>query len=120
MDNFIVYIGERIAEAEKEERKLIESARKDEANLVKVKTNIYGVCRTIYEVAVKSKSPEELESFYLGKLSGLAESWSASYEKAKKFDDVEKIVIEEIKLQTLKEVEEWFKKEKSGCRKQTQ
>lgn len=113
MDNFVSYIEEKIAEAEKEEKKLIESARKDEANLVRVRSNIYGVCRTIYEAAADNKPPEEPERFYLEKLHSLEESWRSSYEKAKEFSDVEKTVIEEIKLQTLKEVEEQFKKEES-------
>ena len=48
----------------KEEKQLIASERKDEANLVKVKNNIYGVCKTIYEAVGKNTKPEELNEKY--------------------------------------------------------
>lgn len=41
---------------------------------------------------------------YLQRLEKLPENWRVSLEKAREHNDVEKAVIEEIKLQTLEEI----------------
>lgn len=103
MSKFETYLDERIEASTKEEQELIASERKDEANLIKIKNNIYGVCKTIYKAAAKE--------VYLAKLAHLEQVWSESYEKAKQFNDVEKIVVEETKLQVLAEVIAYYKTE---------
>lgn len=127
MDKFITYIEESIAKLQQEENMLISSDRKDEANLVKIRINIYGICRTILQVIAKEQSAgrlaqkKELERItgeqaaqepgtdrwkeaYLQKLDALPQNWKASYDKAKEHNDVEKLVIEEIKLETLQAI----------------
>ena len=111
MGKFIAYLEDKVITCEKEEKQLIASERKDEANLVKVKNNIYGVCKTIYEAVGKNTKSEELNEKYMAKLDHLSRTWNESYEKAKEFHDVEKIVVEETKLQVLKEVIAYFKAE---------
>ena len=80
----------------------------DEANLQKIRANIYGICRTVFEVVSKTKSGEELREEYANKLDNLPKNWVESYEKAKLHNDVAKILIEETKLEVLKEVKAKF------------
>ena len=108
MEQFIAYINESIERTNQKEQELIAQDRKDEANLMKIKANIYGICKTFYEVVSKTNSGEALKEEYLKKLSILPQSWKASYEKAREHQDVEKVVIEEIKLETLEEVKTKF------------
>lgn len=108
MKEFITYLSNSIENAGKKEQELISSERKDEANLQKIRANIYGICHTIFEVVLKSKSGEELEKEYTSKLDNLPKNWVESYEKAKVHNDVEKILIEETKLEVLKEVRAKF------------
>lgn len=104
MNEFIMYLNNAIENTEKKEQELIATERKDEANLQKIRANIYGICRTVFEVMAKVKSGEELTEEYAKKLDNLPKNWVESYEKAKVYNDVEKILIEETKLEVLREV----------------
>ena len=103
MQEFITYIDEAVQNLEKEEQMLVNSERKDESNLVKIRINIYGICKTVLNVVAKGGNPAWKDA-YLQKLTVLSGNWRTSYEKAKEHNDVEKLVIEEIKLETMKEI----------------
>ena len=115
MEQFVTYIQSAIEETQKREQELISSECKDEATLQKIRSNVYGICLTVFQVTSKAKSGEELREEYLGKLSNIVSSWKTSYEKAKEHNDVEKIVIEETKLEVYHEVikafDEWREKD---------
>lgn len=64
MEQFLDYIKESIEKANKEVQSLIAQDRKDEANLMKIRANIYGICQTIYEVVSKTNSGEALKEEY--------------------------------------------------------
>ncbi len=106
MENFINYLNNAIETAQKKEQELISTERKDEANLQKIRANIYGICQTVFNVVSKTKSGKALWNDYLSRLDNLSKSWVESYEKAKVHNDVEKILIEETKFQVLNEVKE--------------
>jgi hypothetical protein len=99
---FIDYLDASIQEALGEEKKLLLDDRKDEAILVKIKGNIFGIFKKIFLAVTKNKNLEEQEirASFLEKLETIPESWRASYENAKIHNDAEKILTEEIKLQT--------------------
>ena len=106
MNEFILYLENSIEEAQKKEQELVATERKDEANLQKIRANIYGICRTVYEVVAQNKTGAELKKEYRNKLDNLPKNWVESYEKAKLHNDVEKVLIEETKLEVLREVKE--------------
>lgn len=106
MNEFVLYLTSAIEIAQNKEQELIATERKDEANLQKIRANIYGICRTVVQVVAKEKCGNELWEDYLGRLDNIAKNWVKSYEKAKLHNDVEKILIEETKFQVLKEVKE--------------
>lgn len=107
-EQFIAYINDSVAKFLQEEKSLAESDRKDESNLVKIRINVYGICKSIYESFAKIKEGEAFQEEYVRKLTDLSQSWKTSYEKAKEHHDVEKIVIEEIKIQALEEIKNKF------------
>ena len=137
MEQFITFIDETIEKMRAEEKMLAESHRKDEANLMRIKMNIYDVCKTVYGVcarmpAKKDMDKEEFQAtgkwqgiarcgvvsqldgdadtvqLYLKKLEELPKNWKESLEKAKIHGDVEKQVIEETKINALEEIKEKF------------
>ena len=108
MEQFITYIDGATAKLQQEERELAATDRKDESNLTKIRINVYGICKTLFEVSCKQNIDEALKEDYLKRLTKLAENWKISYEKAKEHNDLEKVVIEELKLQTLEEVKNKF------------
>lgn len=119
MNQFMMYLNTAIKNAQKKEQELIATERKDEANLQKIRANIYGICRTVYDVVAKTKSGEELAEEYIKKLDNLPKNWVESYEKARVHNDVEKILIEETKLEVLQEVKanftELWRKQVTTC-----
>ena len=105
---FIAYIDQAVNALVQEEKDLAASDRKDESNLVKIRINVYGICKSIYGVFSNMTGNRGWKSDYLQKLENMEQSWKSSYIKAKEHDDVKKAVIEEIKLQTLAEVKNKF------------
>ncbi len=109
MQQFINYIDRTVNDLSQEEKMLAASDRKDDSNLVKIRINVYGICKSIYSVLINTMEKSELSRQYLQKLDEqLAQNWKASYIRAKEHDDVKKAVIEEIKLQTLEEIKNKF------------
>ena len=106
MNEFMIYLNTSIETAQKKEQELIATERKDEANLQKIRANIYGICLTVLQVVAKEKYGRELWQDYVRRLDNISKNWVKSYEKAKEHDDVEKILIEETKFQVLNEVKE--------------
>lgn len=106
MENFINYLNDSIETAQKKEQELISTERKDEANLQKIRANIYDICLTVFQVVSKTKQGKELWKEYESRLDNVSKNWVESYEKAKTYNDVEKILIEETKFQVVNEVKE--------------
>lgn len=100
---FIDYLEISAAMMVEEEKKLILDERKDEANLIKIKKNIFDIFRTVFLSIMKDKTVDEknIKMLFTEKMDTIPKNWKISYENAKIHNDVEKIVIEEIKFQTL-------------------
>lgn len=110
MAEFIKYIDESIKSLEMKEKELIADECKDEANLIKVKINVYGIAKSFYEVVKKTYQGNNFAMEFENRLRKPSEAWKLSYEKAKEHNDIAKTVIEEIKLQTLEEIINQYKK----------
>ena len=65
MNVFLEYLNNAIEAAQKKEQELIATERKDEANLQKIRANIYGICLTVVRVVAKEKNGEELWKDYI-------------------------------------------------------
>lgn len=85
---------------------LFSDERKDEANFEKIKMNVYDIFYTILTVAEKSCNGDvnKMREFFEDRIERIPLSWSKSLEKAKQFDDAEKMQIEQIKLETVREI----------------
>lgn len=113
MNEFLTYIDKLVVKYQAEEEMLIKMDRKDEANFAKIRVNICEICKTLYGASMKMAQSRERENVdineafkeeYFRQLTRLLENWKISYEKAKEHGDASKIVIEEIKLETLQMV----------------
>ncbi|MBQ7873723.1 MAG: hypothetical protein IJ306_00980 [Oscillospiraceae bacterium] len=104
MDMFTGYLEERIAALKAEAAELEKNYRQDDAVFVKIRINVYDVCKTVFGVFKKMKSDESLCGEYLKKLDEFEKTWSASLEKAKEFGDSKKAAAEEAKLSALADV----------------
>ena len=105
---FIEYIDNKIQELENEDMLLEKENRKDEANFSKIKINICEICKTLYNVSKKATNGQNAKEFYIQKLEKLSGEWNASQDKAKEHNDIEKVIIEEHKLEMLNEVKQKY------------
>lgn len=108
MNRYMNFLNDTIQKLQQKEKELIATSRKDEANFIKIKSNICDICKTIYSVSAKTRSGAELRAEYIRQLTRLQENWRISLEKAREHDDVEKIVIEETKLEMLQKLQAKF------------
>ncbi len=115
MNDYMEYLDKTIKELQNEEEALIVANRKDEANFTKIKINICHICKTIYNVSAKTNKGESLREEYIRQLTRLPENWRISLDKAKEHCDVEKIVIEETKLEMLQMIKAKFE-ELGACK----
>lgn len=107
---FLNYLDISIKKSQDMTQELIKDNRKDEADHEKVKTNVYQIFKTVFQVITRQKASEldNIKKLFLEKLETIPANWKTSLESAKKFQDYEKILIEEIKLQTLEEIRNTF------------
>ena len=89
---------------------MLAEERGDEADFEKVKANIYDIFRTIFSVAVKAGrgDAEAVKRFFILKIEQIPSNWVSAYNKARQHDDAVKMQIEQIKLDTAREIKETF------------
>lgn len=104
------YFDEQIAACKQRSEILAVDDRMDEANIEKVRANIYNIFKTILSVAEKVCGTDDVakKHFFLQKAEQIPENWSAAYENAKKHGDAEKMLIESTKLDTIQEIKDKF------------
>lgn len=104
------YFEGQISLCRQREKALSEDERVDEANFQKIKANIYDVFRTVLSAAQKAGdgSSESIKRFFLTKAEQIPSNWMAAYETARQHGDTEKMVVEQIKLDTAHEIRNHF------------
>lgn len=108
MDLFTEFLEEQLEIYRRQEQELVANECKDDANFIKIKVNVCGICKTLYQVACKKEEDALIRSEYMRLLNKLVTEWKASYEKAKEYGDMKKIVAEEMKLEVIEEIKERF------------
>lgn len=108
VEPFIAFLEEKEKALQRNEQTLAESDRKDEANMAKIQMNIYGICRTVFEAVLRQYEAGAVKAAYLQKTEQLRDAWKSSLDKAKAHDDVEKSIVEELKLEALEDVRSAF------------
>ena len=69
MEAFVKELQAVAAALRQEADRLAADRRQDEADLTKIRANVYEVCATVGTVACKTAGPEAREAFYLKKLA---------------------------------------------------
>ena len=108
MNQFNKYIETKIRELSENEKKLMENYRQDDAIFVKMKINVYDICKTIFGVFKKVKPEDRLNEEFMKKLDEFEKTWSESAEKASQFGDLKKVAAEEAKLEALADIKSKF------------
>lgn len=88
--------------------------RQDDADLTKIRANIYDICATIGTVVCKNTAPGQREAVWLKKLEELPRGWRAALEMAQTHGNGQRAAVEELKLETLEAVLKRFSARKEG------
>lgn len=106
------YFDECVSLCGQRGRMLRADDRTDEAVFENVRANVYEIFRTVLSVAVKrgGGDPEAVRRFFIQKTEQIPADWTAAYEQAERHNNVEKMQIERIKLDTAGEIRETFAK----------
>ncbi len=112
------YFEQQIALCGRRNQELLADGRTDEADFEKVKANIYDIFRTVLSAAVNTGKgdPDAVRHFYVQKAEQIPASWATAYEKAKEHNDPVKMRLEQIKLDTIREIRERFAKIWEGAK----
>ena len=104
------YLEERISACKERGLELSAQGRGDEAAFEKVRANVYDIFRTVLEAALRIGDGDAgaVQRFFLMKAEQIPSSWKAAQERAALHDDVERLMIEGLKLDTAQEVRARF------------
>lgn len=102
MSAFLIWLDHACAKLEQEAKALRDSGRKDEADLVRIRINIHQIARTLYTVCQRTAPGAAFRAAYLSKLDALPANWESARDLAAQHGDQCRVVIEDIKLDTLK------------------
>lgn len=91
------FFEERIAACQKRKAMLLADGRSDEAVFEQVRSNVYGIFQTIWNM-------ERGIDFFQEKLTAISMNWHDAAIKAKSFDDVAAVTLENIKLEAVQEI----------------
>lgn len=104
------HLEERISACKERGLELSAQGRGDETAFEKVRANVYDIFRTVLEAALRIGDGDAgaVQRFFLMKAEQIPSSWKAAQERAALHDDVERLMIEGLKLDTAQEVRARF------------
>ena len=102
------YFAARIEECTAEEAGLNAEDRKDEAVFAKIRGNVFDIFRTVYAAGVKAVGQERAAGFLRDKLDTIPQSWETALEKARAHGEADKVCIETVKLEAVREIKDWL------------
>ena len=97
-DSFLTWCDQHLATCEARRTALLEDQRGDEARFEQVRSNVYGIFRTVYAALGHSKA------LLLRRLEEISASWAESLRQAEIHGDTDKAHIERVKLDACAEV----------------
>lgn len=109
---FITWLDSQIAACEKRREKLLADERSDESDFEKIKANIYDIFRTVFNVSLKTGDgdADAAEHFFLLKAEEIPANWKKAYDSAKQHNDVQKMLTERLKLETMQDIKAAFER----------
>ena len=101
MNAFTAYLNAELERLKTEEAALVSDERRDEANLARIRRNIFEICNTVHGVFIQKNAPETFRAAYLAKLNEFEAAWRKAQALADANADGAKSAVEEIKLEAL-------------------
>ena len=114
MNAFLKELEQVAAELRQQANAFAADQRQDDADLTKIRANIYEICATIGKVMCKTRPEEAREAAFLKKLEELPQNWRVALEAAEAHGNTQRAAVEELKLEALADVLARFHARKEG------
>ena len=102
MEKFISYLDSKIREGKAKTAELQTKGSSDDADFMKVRTNIYEICKTV-SLALANR-PGAGAGAVKTQLERFRTEWGTALEKARQYNNTRGIAVEEIKLTALEDI----------------
>lgn len=112
MEKFIAYLDSKMTEGKAKTAELQTKGSSDDADFMKVQTNIYEICKTV-SLALANR-PGAGAGAVKAQLERFRTEWSAALEKARQYNNTRGIAVEEIKLSALEDIMAHFEEVSEG------
>lgn len=100
----------KVAEAAQSAAALTAEDRIDDANLEKIRGNVYGIFVSVLQAAQKQSSDEAAQrTLFENNLERIPSGWRIARQKAEERGDTVRLVQEDVKLAAIDEVEQAFR-----------
>ena len=110
MDELMKALQAKVAEAAQSAAALAAEDRKDDANLEKIRGNVYGIYVSVLQAAQKQSSDDaSRRAFFEGNLERIPSGWRIARQKAEERGDTVRRVQEDVKLAAIAEVWQAFR-----------
>ena len=110
MDELMKALQAKVAEAAQSAAALAAEDRKDDANLEKIRGNVYGIYVSVLQAAQKQSSDDaSRRAFFEGNLERIPSGWRIARQKAEERGDTVRLVQEDVKLAAIDEVWQAFR-----------
>lgn len=114
MNGFLKELEQTAADLRQQAKAFSADSRQDDADLTKIRANIYEICATIGNVVRKNTPEGEWEAAYRRKLEELPRNWQMALEAARDHGNAQRAAVEELKLEALADVLARFDRRKEG------
>ena len=114
MNTFLKELEQIAADLRQQANAFAADSRQDDADLTKIRANIYEICATIGNVVCKAHPEERREEVWLKKLEELPRNWRIALEAAQAHGNAQRAAVEELKLEALEDVLARFHARKEG------
>ena len=105
MDELMKELKAKVAEAARSAAGLTAEDRKDDANLEKIRGNVYGIFVSVLQAAEKQSTDEAARrALFEGNLERIPSGWRVARQKAEERGDTVRLVQEDVKLAAIDEV----------------
>lgn len=110
MDKLMKALQAKVAEAAQSAAALTAEDRIDDANLEKIRGNVYGIFVSVLQAAQKQSSDEAAQrTLFENNLERIPSGWRIARQKAEERGDTVRLVQEDVKLAAIDEVEQAFR-----------
>lgn len=108
---FESYITDNMAQCDREIESLNKDFRNDEADIVKIRKNIFDIFLKMFRMAMANgKDDKEVKAWFLKRVEVIPANWKSSLVAARAHNDTRKILEEETKLKAIEEIEAEFRR----------